>query len=83
MQVQNRKRAICEHKHKMEEMNTKLYMENCYIMQENERLRKTAEILNQENQALLGQLKQRLAAAAGGGTAATSKGSNSGKKPKN
>lgn len=49
----------------MEKLNSKLYMENCYIMQENERLRKKAELLNQENQALLQELKQRLAAAAG------------------
>lgn len=47
----------------MEKVNSKLYLENCYIMQENERLRKKAELLNQENQALLNQLKQRLAAA--------------------
>lgn len=33
-------------------------------MQENERLRKKAELLNQENQALLNELKQRLAVAA-------------------
>ncbi|XP_057777868.1 protein LITTLE ZIPPER 3 isoform X2 [Salvia miltiorrhiza] len=49
---------------KMEKLNSKLYLENCYIMQENERLRKKAELLNQENQALLTELKQRLAAAA-------------------
>ncbi|EYU35474.1 hypothetical protein ABFS82_10G052000 [Erythranthe guttata] len=48
----------------MEKLNSKLYLENCYIMQENERLRKKAELLNQENQALLNELKQRLAAAA-------------------
>ncbi|XP_057777869.1 protein LITTLE ZIPPER 3 isoform X3 [Salvia miltiorrhiza] len=48
----------------MEKLNSKLYLENCYIMQENERLRKKAELLNQENQALLTELKQRLAAAA-------------------
>ncbi|CAK9188147.1 unnamed protein product [Ilex paraguariensis] len=44
----------------MERINSKLYLENCYIMQENERLRKKAELLNQENQALLTELKQRL-----------------------
>ncbi|KAK6126374.1 hypothetical protein DH2020_039874 [Rehmannia glutinosa] len=44
----------------MEEMNSKLYMENCYILEENERLRKKAELLNQENQSLLHELKQRL-----------------------
>ncbi|KAI3447476.1 hypothetical protein Pfo_004141 [Paulownia fortunei] len=45
----------------MEKVNSKLYLENCYIMQENERLRKKAELLNQENQTLLNELKQRLA----------------------
>ncbi|KAJ4766742.1 Protein LITTLE ZIPPER 4 [Rhynchospora pubera] len=37
----------------------KLYMENYYIIQENERLRKQAQILNEENQVLLAQLKQK------------------------
>ncbi|KAL1545718.1 protein LITTLE ZIPPER 4-like [Salvia divinorum] len=50
--------------HKMEKLNSKLLMENLYIMQENERLRKKAELLNQENQALHTELKHRLAAAA-------------------
>ncbi|KAL0662602.1 hypothetical protein Bca4012_099439 [Brassica carinata] len=44
----------------MERLNSKLYVENCYIMRENERLRKKAELLNQENQQLLFQLKQKL-----------------------
>ncbi|ESQ45223.1 hypothetical protein EUTSA_v10011130mg [Eutrema salsugineum] len=44
----------------MERLNTKLYVENCYIMIENERLRKKAELLNQENQQLMFQLKQKL-----------------------
>ncbi|CAN8279036.1 unnamed protein product [Cochlearia groenlandica] len=44
----------------MERLNSKLFVENCYIMKENERLRKKAEILNQENQQLLFQLKQKL-----------------------
>ncbi|KAL3628302.1 Protein LITTLE ZIPPER 3 [Castilleja foliolosa] len=52
----------------MEKLNSKLYFENFIIMQENERLRKAAELLNQENQALLNELKQRLAAAAAAGT---------------
>ncbi|KAK4478731.1 hypothetical protein RD792_014229 [Penstemon davidsonii] len=55
----------------MEKLNSKLYMENYYIMQENERLRKKAEMLNQENQALLNELKQRLAAAAAAGSPIT------------
>jgi hypothetical protein len=37
----------------------KLYFENFYIMKENERLRKQAQILNEENQVLLAQLKKR------------------------
>ncbi|KAJ0806061.1 putative protein LITTLE ZIPPER [Helianthus annuus] len=44
----------------MERLNSKLYIENCMIMQENEKLRKKAQLLNQENQQLLSQLKQRL-----------------------
>ncbi|EOA25012.1 hypothetical protein CARUB_v10018310mg, partial [Capsella rubella] len=44
----------------MERLNSKLYVENCYIMKENERLRKKAELLNQENQQLLFQLRQKL-----------------------
>ncbi|WOG98318.1 hypothetical protein DCAR_0417659 [Daucus carota subsp. sativus] len=47
----------------MERLNSKLYMENYYIMQENEKLRKKAQLLNQENQALLSELKQRLSQA--------------------
>ncbi|XP_073141787.1 protein LITTLE ZIPPER 3 [Henckelia pumila] len=53
----------------MEKVNSKLYLENCYIMKENDRLRKKAAILNQENQALLGQLRQKLAVAAAATTA--------------
>ncbi|XP_062186143.1 protein LITTLE ZIPPER 3-like [Phragmites australis] len=45
----------------MDTLNAKLYLQNCYIMKENERLRKKAQLLNQENQALLTKLKQRLA----------------------
>ncbi|KEH42046.1 hypothetical protein MtrunA17_Chr1g0178811 [Medicago truncatula] len=44
----------------MEKLNSKLYLENCYIMQENEKLRKKAKLLNEENQVLLSQLKQKL-----------------------
>lgn len=44
----------------MERLNTELYYQNCHIMKENERLRKKAQLLNQENQALLSQLKQKL-----------------------
>ncbi|XP_073114228.1 uncharacterized protein [Elaeis guineensis] len=45
----------------MERINSELYLQNCYIMKENERLRKKAQLLNQENQALLSELKQKLA----------------------
>ncbi|CAN6814240.1 unnamed protein product [Brassica oleracea var. botrytis] len=44
----------------MERLNAKLYLQNCYIVRENERLRKKAEILNQENQQLLIELNQKL-----------------------
>ncbi|VVB02319.1 unnamed protein product [Arabis nemorensis] len=44
----------------MERLNSKLYLQNCYIIKENERLRKKAQILNQENQQLLLELKQKL-----------------------
>ncbi|XP_020248238.1 protein LITTLE ZIPPER 4-like [Asparagus officinalis] len=43
----------------MERLN-KLYLQNCYIMKENESLRKKAQLLNKENQALLSELKQKL-----------------------
>lgn len=48
----------------MEKVNSKLYMENYQMMQENERLRKAAELLDQENQTLLNKLKQKLATTA-------------------
>uniref|UniRef100_A0A1J3H0Z3 Protein LITTLE ZIPPER 4 n=1 Tax=Noccaea caerulescens TaxID=107243 RepID=A0A1J3H0Z3_NOCCA len=44
----------------MERLNSKLFLQNCYIIKENERLRKKAQILNQENQQLLFELKQKL-----------------------
>ncbi|KAE8680569.1 CAAX prenyl protease 2-like [Hibiscus syriacus] len=47
----------------MEKLNSNLYLQNCYIMKENERLRKKAQVLNQENQALLSELKQKLSKA--------------------
>ncbi|KAG8070891.1 hypothetical protein GUJ93_ZPchr0006g44781 [Zizania palustris] len=46
---------------RMDRLNTKLYLQNCYMRKENERLRKAAVLLNQENQALLSELKHRLA----------------------
>ncbi|XP_031499697.1 uncharacterized protein LOC116263977 [Nymphaea colorata] len=50
----------------MEKLNAELFMQNCYILQENERLKRQAQLLNQENQALLSQLKQRLTNAKNG-----------------
>ncbi|TMW98687.1 hypothetical protein EJD97_003626 [Solanum chilense] len=47
----------------MEKQNLDLYWRNIQIMQENDRLRKTAQRLRQENEALYSELKQRLAAA--------------------
>lgn len=46
----------------MDRENSELYLRNCQIMWENERLRKKAQRLNQENQALLSELKRKLAA---------------------
>ncbi|KAF5188842.1 Little zipper [Thalictrum thalictroides] len=43
----------------MEKLNSKLLLQNCYMIQENERLRKKAQLLNQENQQLLQELKQK------------------------
>ncbi|XP_068664384.1 protein LITTLE ZIPPER 4 [Aristolochia californica] len=50
----------------MERLNSKLYLQNCYIIQENEKLRRKAQLLNQENQALLSELKQKLSKSNGG-----------------
>ncbi|KAK4380577.1 hypothetical protein RND71_002439 [Anisodus tanguticus] len=47
----------------MEKQNLDLYWRNIQIMQENDRLRKTAQRLRQENEALYSELKQRLEAA--------------------
>ncbi|KAJ9171285.1 hypothetical protein P3X46_014674 [Hevea brasiliensis] len=46
-------------KKKMEIKNLKLYMKNKSIIEENEKLRKKALLLHQENQALLFQLQKR------------------------
>ena len=62
----------------MERLNTKLYLQNCYIMKENERLRKAALLLNQENQALLSELKHRLAKSAAAGAGAGNNSSSNG-----
>ncbi|KAF4386567.1 hypothetical protein CsatB_011640 [Cannabis sativa] len=44
----------------MEVKNLRLYIENKTIMEENQRLRKKALLLHQENQALLSQLQNKL-----------------------
>ncbi|CAN0900599.1 Protein LITTLE ZIPPER 4 [Linum grandiflorum] len=44
----------------MEKINSQLYLENCYIIQQNEMLRRKAQQLNKENQALLTELQQTL-----------------------
>ncbi|KAF8403266.1 hypothetical protein HHK36_011367 [Tetracentron sinense] len=44
----------------MERLNSELYLQNCYMIQENERLRKKAQLLNRENQVLLSELQQKL-----------------------
>lgn len=46
---------------RMEKQNAQLYWENYRIMLENEKLRKKAIELNQENKALMAQLKVRIA----------------------
>ncbi|KAI4370182.1 hypothetical protein MLD38_018556 [Melastoma candidum] len=43
----------------METLNSDLYLQNCNIMKENERSRKKAQLLNQENQALLSKMKKK------------------------
>jgi hypothetical protein len=47
----------------MEKLNSQLYLQNCCIIQQNERLRKKAQLLNQENQALLSELKRKISKA--------------------
>ncbi|NP_001333535.1 Protein LITTLE ZIPPER 4 [Zea mays] len=54
----------------MDRLNAKLYLHNCFIMKENERLRNKALLLNQENKALLTELKQRVARTAAAAAAA-------------
>ncbi|KAL6601463.1 hypothetical protein ACP70R_044683 [Stipagrostis hirtigluma subsp. patula] len=44
----------------MEKVNTELVLRNCYIMEQNERLKKAAELLQQERQTLLSQLHTQL-----------------------
>lgn len=47
-------------KSEIEWRNLKLYMENKSIIEENERLRKKALLLHEENQVLLSQLQHKL-----------------------
>ncbi|CAI0410625.1 unnamed protein product [Linum tenue] len=49
----------------MEKINSQLYLENCYILQQNEKLRRKAQQLNQENQALLNELQSKLSSSKG------------------
>ncbi|OIW11336.1 hypothetical protein TanjilG_20485 [Lupinus angustifolius] len=58
----------------MEKLDTELLLKNISIMQENERLRKRAQELNQENQALLNEIKQKLSK--GGNNDSNNKSSN-------
>ncbi|CAD5178124.1 unnamed protein product [Musa acuminata subsp. malaccensis] len=44
----------------MERLNAKLCLQNYYIMKENERLRRKAQLLSRENQALLHELREKL-----------------------
>ncbi|WOH14430.1 hypothetical protein DCAR_0933949 [Daucus carota subsp. sativus] len=46
----------------MDRNNSELYLKNCQIFQENERLRKQAEELRQEQRALFTELTQKVAA---------------------
>ncbi|CAL1374065.1 unnamed protein product [Linum trigynum] len=64
----------------MEKINSQLYLENCYILQQNEKLRRKAQQLNQENQALLNELQTKISSNKGqnnnedhGSTSSTSK----------
>ncbi|PON71176.1 hypothetical protein PanWU01x14_076150 [Parasponia andersonii] len=53
----------CAKQSEMEKLNSELYLQNCYIIQQNELLRKKAQKLNKENQALLNELKRELSRA--------------------
>uniref|UniRef100_A0A7N0SYR9 Uncharacterized protein n=1 Tax=Kalanchoe fedtschenkoi TaxID=63787 RepID=A0A7N0SYR9_KALFE len=43
----------------MERVNAELFWKNCYMLTENERLRKKAQVLTLENQALASELNKR------------------------
>ncbi|XP_022759514.1 protein LITTLE ZIPPER 2-like isoform X1 [Durio zibethinus] len=54
-----KKMAVSNIKTDMQMRNLKLYMENQSIIEENERLRKKALLLQQENRTLLAQLQKK------------------------
>ncbi|KAF7081164.1 hypothetical protein CFC21_085136 [Triticum aestivum] len=58
----------------MERANTELYLENLRIMQANERLRRTAQLLDQENKQLLADVKRKQQHMAASSKAAAAKG---------
>ncbi|KAF3558555.1 hypothetical protein F2Q69_00018079 [Brassica cretica] len=53
----SRRRKMWREERELEMNNIRLYMENQYMIQENEKLRKKALILHQENKALLSLLQ--------------------------
>ncbi|CAN6823839.1 hypothetical protein HID58_058471 [Brassica napus] len=53
----SRRRRMWRKEKEMEMKNIRLYMENQYIIQENEKLKKKALLLHQENKALFSQLQ--------------------------
>ncbi|XP_018440277.1 protein LITTLE ZIPPER 1 [Raphanus sativus] len=53
----SRRRRMWREEKEMEMENIRLYMENQHIIQENEKLRKKALLLHQENKALFSQLQ--------------------------
>ncbi|KAE9590847.1 hypothetical protein Lalb_Chr20g0111941 [Lupinus albus] len=58
----------------MEKLNSELLIKNINIMKENERLRKIAQQLNEENQTLLNEIKRKLS---NGGSNSNNNASNS------
>ncbi|KAJ6901648.1 hypothetical protein NC651_019427 [Populus alba x Populus x berolinensis] len=74
---EQREKGQCVWIHKqqfqMEKLNSQLYLQNCYISQQNEMPRKKAQWLNQENQALLSELKKKLSSASSSSTTTTVK----------
>ncbi|GAV75681.1 hypothetical protein CFOL_v3_19159 [Cephalotus follicularis] len=56
---EERKKEMMGAKTEMEMKNLKLYMENKSIIKENEKLKKKAFLLHQENQVLLSQLQNK------------------------